>query len=278
MSLPELLAGRLRVPAIAAPMFLISGPDLVVEVCRFGLVGTFPALNQRSSDGREISERLGQEPGAAPLGVNLIVHRSNMRLEADLRILVEQRVPLVITSLRTVSEVVDAVHSYGGLVFHDVVSRQHGEKAATAGADGIIAVFCGAGGHAGALNRFAIVAEIKSFFTGTFVLAGSVTTGAHIASARLMGADLAYPGTRFLVTSESLARPAYKQMITSSHAADIIYTDKLSGVPANWLRPSIAAADPAQLCQQLAAEYRYAMSLAASDPFLDLGETIGSQR
>lgn len=244
--LPERLAGRLTVPAITAPMFLASGPDLVIEVCRSGVVGTFPALNQRTSAGfrrwrTEIKERLERKPYIAPFGVNLIVHRSNVRLDTDLLVIVEEKVPLVITSLGAVSEVVDAVHSYGGLVFQDVISRRRAEKAAAAGADGIIAVGAGAGGHAGTLSPFALVGEIRSFFAGTIVLAGAVTTGAHIASAQLMGADLAYLGTRFLATHESLASDEHKQMVLSSRAADIVYTDELSGVHANFPRPSIAA-------------------------------------
>jgi nitronate monooxygenase len=252
--LPDQLAGRLSIPAIAAPMFLASGPDLVCEVCRSGVIGTFPALNQRTSDGLrrwvgEIKERLEPEPHAAPFGVNLIVHRSNPRLDADLQVIVDEKVPLVITSLGAVSDLVDAVHSYGGLVFHDVTSRRHAEKAAAARVDGIIGVGAGAGGHAGTMSPFALVNEIRSFFGGTVVLAGAVTTGAHIAAARLLGADLAYLGTRFLATHESLASDEHKQMIVSSRAADIVYTDTLSGVHANFLRPSITAAglDPESL-------------------------------
>lgn len=254
MTIPRALAGRLRVPAIAAPMFLTSGPDLVVEVCRAGLLGTFPALNQRTTDGfagwiREISERLSDFPHAAPFGVNLIVHRSNPRMSADLDVVVEHRVPLIITSLGAIRDVVEAVHSYGGLVFHDVVTRRHAEKAAEAGVDGIIAVCAGAGGHAGTLSPFALVAEIGSFFNGAIVLAGSISNGRQIAAARMMGADLAYLGTRFIATRESMAALAYKEMIVSSTTSDIMYTDKLSGVHANFMRPSIVAAgfDPEDL-------------------------------
>lgn len=253
MPLPSRLTG-LRLPAIAAPMFLASGPDLVVEVCRSGLVGTFPALNQRTTAGlaawlEEIEARLAGRPGAAPHGVNLIVHSSNPRLAADLETVVAHRVPLVITSLGTVAEVVRAVQSYGGLVFHDVTNRRHAEKAAEAGVDGIVAVCAGAGGHAGTLSPFALVPEIRAVFAGPIALAGALSTGAHIAAARALGADLAWLGTRFLATAESLAPPAQKAMTVAATAADIVYTPAVSGVPASFLRQSLEAAglDPATL-------------------------------
>ena len=222
MTLPKAFEG-LRLPAIAAPMFLTSGPDLVVEVCRSGVVGTFPALNQRSTDGfvawlEEIATRLEAFDSPAPYGVNLIVHRSNPRLRADLEEVVRHRVPLVITSLGAVADVVDAVHSYGGLVFHDVISRRHAEKAAEAGVDGIIAVAAGAGGHAGQISPFALVSEIRSVFGGAIALSGAMSTGAHIAAARAMGADLAYIGSPFIATEEANAQPDYKQMIVDSTA------------------------------------------------------------
>lgn len=252
MPLPTAFEGRLKLPAIVSPMFLVSGPDLVVACCRAGLVGTFPALNQRSSEGYEawldtIEGALG--PSDAPYGVNLIVHGSNKRLTADLETTVRRKVPLVITSLGAVKEVVDAVHSYGGLVFHDVINRRHAEKAAEAGVDGIIAVCAGAGGHGGLLSPFALVPEIRSFFGGTIVLAGAISTGAQIAAARLIGADLAYMGTRFIATTESMAKDAFKEMIVASSASDILYTSAISGVNANFLAPSIIAAglDPKNL-------------------------------
>lgn len=254
MPLPDSLTSRLAVPAIAAPMFLTSGPDLVVGACAAGVVGTFPALNQRSSDGlrdwlREIRARLDGRDGAAPFGVNLIVHRSNPRLEADLRICIEEKVPIIITSLGAVAELVERVHAYGGLVFHDVINLRHARKAAEAGVDGIIGVAAGAGGHAGTLSPFALVAEIRRFFPRTIILAGAINTGAQIAAARMMGADLAYLGTRFLTTRESLAQPGFKRMVLDSDASDIVYTPKISGVNANFLRPSIRAAglDPEAL-------------------------------
>jgi nitronate monooxygenase len=247
MPIPEALRGRLRLPAVAAPMFLTSGPDLVVECCRAGVLAAFPALNQRSTEGfvawmEEIAARLGPEPQAAPWGVNLIVHRSNPRLDADLAAVVAHRVPVVITSLGAVRDLVAAVHGYGGLVFHDVISRRHAEKAAEAGVDGIIAVCAGAGGHAGALSPFALVAEIRQVFAGTILLAGALSTGAHILAAQALGADLAYLGTRFIATREAQVPEAQKRMLLASRAADIVYTPAVSGVPANFLRPSLAAA------------------------------------
>jgi nitronate monooxygenase len=252
--LPTTLAGRLRLPAIASPMFLVSGPDLVVETCKAGILGTFPALNQRTSEGyeawlSEIEGRLADVPDAAPYGVNLIVHRSNPRLEADLAITAKHKVPLVITSLGAVPDLVKAVHDYGGLVFHDVISLRHAQKAAEAGVDGIIAVAAGAGGHAGTMSPFALVSEIRRFFAGTIVLAGAISNGAQIAAAQLMGADLAYLGTRFIATAESMADPEYKAMLLRSQAADILYTPAISGVNANFMRESIQAAglDPDNL-------------------------------
>ncbi len=251
MPLPAAFEGRLAVPAIAAPMFLVSGPDLVVEACRSGVLGSFPALNQRTTEGFEdwlveIEGRLDgvnqtDGRGPAPYGVNLIVHKSNPRVQADLEICVKHRVPLVITSLGAVKEVVDAVHSYGGLVFHDVINTRHARKAAEAGVDGIICVCAGAGGHGGLLSPFAIVPEVRSFFGGTIVLSGAISTGAQVAAARALGADLAYLGTRFIATKESLAPEAYKQMILAATAGDIVYTPNVSGVNANFLRPSMEA-------------------------------------
>ncbi len=245
MTLPAAFAGRLSIPVVVSPMFLCSGPDLVVECCRAGVVGTFPTLNQRSSEGydawlAEIEDRLDGQ--GAPFGINLIVHNSNSRVAADLEITVKHRVPLVITSLGAVKDVVDAVHSYGGLVFHDVINRRHAEKAAEAGVDGIIAVSAGAGGHAGTMSPFALVSEIRSFFSGTIIAAGAISTGAHVLAARAMGADLAYMGTRFIATRESMAKEDFKQMICNSRASDIMYTSAISGVNANFLRPSIVAA------------------------------------
>ena len=244
MSLPALLDQRLRLPVVAAPMFLISNPQLVLACCRNGVVGSFPALNQRDSSGfkawlEEIEAGLAILDNPAPYAVNLIVHNGNPRLQVDLAICIEHKVPIVITSLGAVKEVVDAVHSYGGLVFHDVTTRRHAEKAAEAGVDGLIAVAAGAGGHAGTWSPFALVAEIRQFFDKTILLAGCINHGREILAAQVLGADLAYIGTRFISTQESHAPDAYKEMLLASHAADIIHTPAVSGVPASFMRQSL---------------------------------------
>lgn len=243
---------RLSLPVVAAPLFLISNPELVTACCTSGIVGTFPALNQRSSEGfeawlvqiKKTLEAFEAETGqpAAPFGVNLIVHPTNARLEADLKLCIKHRVPLIITSLGAVSEVVDAVHSYGGLVFHDVIKKRHAEKAAGAGVDGLILVSAGAGGHGGTQNPMSLIAEVRSFFDKTILLAGCISSGRDVASALQMGADLAYMGTRFINTEESLAPPAYRQMIIDAGASDIVYTAAVSGVPANFMAKSLQAA------------------------------------
>ena len=243
MTIPAALAGKLAIPAIVAPMFLISGPDLVVECCNAGLLGTFPSLNQRTTDGfvawlDQIENRLA--PDAAPYGVNLIVHRTNARVQDDLKIIVDRKVPVVITSLGAVAEVVDAVHSYGGIVFHDVISIRHAEKAITAGVDGLIAVSAGAGGHAGTISPFALTGEIRSIFDGAVVLSGALSTGRHIHAAEMMGADYGYFGSLFIPAAESLASPEQKQMMVTARAGDIVYTDKVTGVGANFMRQSLA--------------------------------------
>ena len=240
---------ELNLPIIAAPMFLISGPELVIEACKKGIVGTFPALNQRTSEGfeewlikikselDEFEKSTGKKP--APFGVNLIVHPTNPRLEDDLKLCVKHQVPIIITSLGAVSQVVDAIHSYNGLVFHDVIKKRHAEKAAAAGVDGLILVSAGAGGHAGTINPMTLVAEIKKFFTKTIILSGCISTGRDVASAMQMGADLAYMGTRFINTSESNAPEAYRQMIMDAGASDVTYTAAISGVHANFLSQSL---------------------------------------
>lgn len=244
MSLPALLEQRLRLPVVAAPMFLISNPQLVLACCRNGVVGSFPALNQRDSSGfkawlEEIEAGLAVLDNPAPYAVNLIVHASNPRLQADLAICIEHRVPIVITSLGAAKEVVDAVHGYGGLVFHDVTTRRHAEKAAEAGVDGLIAVAAGAGGHAGTWSPFALIAEIRQFFDKTLLLAGCLNRGHEILAAQLLGADLAYMGTHFIASDESQAPDAYKQMLLDAKAADIIHTAAVSGVPASFMRQSL---------------------------------------
>lgn len=242
---------NLSLPVIAAPMFLISGPKLVIECCKNGIIGTFPALNQRTTEGFEkwiieIKSALDlfeKETGkkAAPFGVNLIVHQTNPRVKADLKICIKHKVPIIITSLGAVPQLVGAIHSYGGLVFHDVIKKRHAEKAAEAGVDGLILVCAGAGGHAGTLNPMPFVAEIKKFFHKTILLSGCISNGKDIASALQMGADIAYMGTRFINTKESKAPEDYRKMIIESDANDIVYTAAISGVSANFLRPSLEA-------------------------------------
>lgn len=247
MSLSKIFENKLALPVVVAPMFLISGPEIVIECCKNGLVGTFPALNQRTTEGFEewliqIETELAKAENPAPYGVNLIVHKTNPRVQADLEVIVKHKVPIVITSLGAVSELVDAVHSYGGLVFHDVINRRHAEKAAEAGVDGLILVCAGAGGHAGTLHPMAFVNEVKSFYKGTILLSGCMSTGNDIASAMQIGADIAYMGTRFINTKESRAPKEYQEMIVESNVADIVYTAAVSGVNANFMKPSLEQA------------------------------------
>jgi len=244
MPLPKQLDGRLRLPVVAAPMFLVSGFELVVATCKAGLLGTFPALNLRTTEEFEtqiLKLKDALEDGDAPFGVNLIVHRSNPRAQPDLEVCVRHQVPLVITSLGAVSELVDAVHGYGGMVFHDVTNLRHARKAIGAGVDGIIAVAGGAGGHAGLIHPFALIDEIRQHFDGTILLAGCISSGRHVAAAIAAGADLTYMGTRFIPTTESAAQEEYKQMVIDAEAADIVYTSAVSGINANFIRQSLVA-------------------------------------
>lgn len=260
MSLPAALDGKLRLPLIGAPMFLVSHPDLVVAQCTSGIVGSFPALNARPqalldewlTDIRQrIAAYSEQHPGesVAPFAVNQIVHASNTRLKEDMQTCVKHEVPIVITSLRPPGEVVEAVHSYGGLVFHDVISLRHARKAMQQGVDGIIAVCSGAGGHAGRISPFALLREIRKEFDGTLILSGAISTGGDVLAARAMGADLAYAGTRFIATREAHAADEYKQMIVDSGADDIVYTSLFSGVHGSYLKASVrnAGMDPDNL-------------------------------
>lgn len=272
--LPADFEGRLRIPAIAAPMFLISGPDLVVSCCRNGVIGSFPALNQRTSERLadwldEIAGRLGEggAAAAAPFAVNLVVHRSNPRLDRDLALVIDRKVPVVITSLGLNRDLIKAVQGYGGLVFHDVTTLAFAAKAAEAGVDGLIAVSVGAGGHAGLLNPFAMLAEIRRIFDGTLILGGALSDGAQIAAALLAGADMAYLGTRFMATRESMAPEALQQMLMAASAVDIVYTPAISGVPGNFLRPSILAAgrDPDDLSRPAALDFGTAEARAWRD-------------
>ena len=245
MTLPALLQDRLSLPLIASPMFIVSQPKLVIAQCKAGIVGAFPSLNARPSGvfedwlqllNRELTDQ------DAPFAVNLIVHKTNARLEEDLALCVKYRVPIVITSLGARADVNEAVHSYGGIVLHDVINNMFARKAVDKGADGLIAVAAGAGGHAGILSPFALVEEIRAWFDGPLVLSGAIATGRSIAAAKMMGADLAYMGSAFIATEEANADLEYKQMIVDSSADDIIYSDYFTGVLGNYLRPSITAA------------------------------------
>jgi nitronate monooxygenase len=260
MPLPESLLDSLRLPLIGAPMFIVSCPELVIAQCQAGIVGAFPALNARPQERldewiRQVKYALVDYAAAhprekvAPFAVNQIVHASNTRLAADLEVCVRHEVPIVITSLRPPAEVVEAVHGYGGLVFHDVISMRHARKAIEQGVDGIIAVTAGAGGHAGPLNPFALTKEIRREFDGVLILSGAMSSGADLLAARAMGADLAYMGTRFIAAAEANAVPEYKQMIVESTAADVVYTPYFTGVPGSYLRGSIVRAgiDPGAL-------------------------------
>lgn len=241
----QTLTQHLKLPVIVAPMFLVSGPELVLACCQSGLIGSFPALNQRSSQGYEqwLQQLQSQlKPGDAPFAVNLIVHKTNPRLTADLELTVKYKVPLVITSLGAASEVVEAVHSYGGLVFHDVTNVRFAEKALQANVDGLIAVSAGAGGHAGTYHPFAFISELKAMTDKPIIASGCISNGASILAAQASGAELAYMGTRFIAAQESLASDAYRDMLVHSSARDIVYTPKISGVHANFLQPSLTAA------------------------------------
>jgi nitronate monooxygenase len=242
VAIPASLKKGLTLPVIASPMFLVSGPDLVVEACNAGVIGTFPSLNQRTTEGyrewvRDIKSRL--KPEAAAFGVNHIVHPTNPRLMADMMVSVEEQVPLIITSLGAVRDVVEAVHGYGGVVFHDIANIRHARKAAEAGVDGLILVAAGAGGHAGIINPFALINEVRSFYDGTIILAGAISTGQDVAAALMMGADFAYMGTRFINTTEAMASDGYKQMIVDSGSTDIVHTPAVSGIPANFMSKSL---------------------------------------
>ena len=271
MALPKLLEGRLRVPLIGAPMFIISGPELVIAQCKAGIVGSFPALNARPQPVlgewlKRIKDELGEYAEAnpdepvAPYAVNQIVHASNIRLREDMETCVEHQVPIIITSLRPPEDVVKAVHSYGGLVFHDVISLRHARKAISQGVDGIIAVCAGAGGHAGPLSPFALVKEIRNEFDGALILSGAITSGMDVLAARAMGADLAYSGTRFIACEEANAVPEYKEMIVASGASDIVYSSLFTGIHGSYLKGSIAKAgmDPDNLPEGSKADMDFA--------------------
>jgi len=247
MPLPSILEGKLRLPVIAAPMFLVSGPELVIESCKAGVLGTVPAANARPASEfsawlDRIEAALADASKAAPYGVNISVHRTNERFDEDMEIIVRHKVPVVITILGKPDKVVQAVHAYGGIVLHDAVTERHARNAMAAGVDGIIALAGGAGGHTGWQNPFSLVREIRRFWDGCLILAGAISDGYAIRAAEVLGADLAYMGTRFSATVESLAPPEYKRMMVDSSAADILLTDRLTGINANYMRASLEAA------------------------------------
>lgn len=262
MNPPLALHAQTRLPVIGAPMFLVSGPDLVVAQCAAGIIGTFPSLNARPQEqlhdwltrielGLAAKRQAAPDATIAPYGVNLIVHPSNPRWQGDLAICAERRVPLIITSLHAPEAVVAAAHGYGGLVFHDVTNVRHAKRALDAGVDGLILVAAGAGGHAGQLSPFALVNEIRAFYDGPLALSGCISHGKDILAAQVLGCDFAYMGTRFIATRESLAGDAYREMVLQAQAADVTYTPYFSGVPANYLSASIQAAglDPLELAR-----------------------------
>jgi nitronate monooxygenase len=253
MPLPKILQNNLSIPVIGAPLFLVSGPELVIAQCKAGIVGSFPALNARPQHILDewlirIKEELAAakvenpERPIAPYAVNQICHGSNDRLMADMESCVKHEVPIIITSLRPPEEIVTAAHSYGGLVYHDVISVKHARKAAEQGVDGLILVCAGAGGHAGTLSPFALVREVREFFEGTIILSGSISSGSAVASSLALGADLAYMGTRFIATEEANAEQDYKDMLIESVADDIIYSSLFTGVHGNYLKGSVVNA------------------------------------
>ncbi|MGC3987506.1 MAG: nitronate monooxygenase family protein [Pseudorhodoferax sp.] len=257
MSLPPILSERLRLPVVASPLFIISNPDLVIAQCKAGIVGSFPALNARPAEQLEVwlerittelaeYDRLHPEAPSAPFAVNQIVHRSNDRLAHDMAVCARFKVPIVITSLGARTEINDAVHAWGGIMLHDVIDNAFAHKAIDKGADGLIAVAAGAGGHAGFQSPFALVQEIREWFDGPLLLSGAIASGRAILAAQTLGADLAYIGSAFIATQEANAVAGYKQMIVDSSAQDIVHTNLITGVHGNYLKPSIrnAGMDP----------------------------------
>ena len=260
MPLPKILQDNLAIPVIGSPLFLVSGPELVIAQCKAGIVGSFPALNARPQNvldewliriKEELAEAKAENPDLpiAPYAVNQICHASNDRLMGDMELCVKHEVPIIITSLRPPEEIVAAAHSYGGLVYHDVISVRHAKKAAEQGVDGLILVCAGAGGHAGTLSPFALVREVREFFDGTIILSGSISSGSAVASSLALGADLAYLGTRFIATEEANADQGYKDMLIDSVADDIVYSSLFTGVHGNYLKGSVenAGLDPNNL-------------------------------
>jgi nitronate monooxygenase len=263
LSIPKILQNKLSLPVISAPLFIISGPELVIAQCKAGIVGSFPALNARPQSllgewlttiKTELANYQSANPKTivSPYAVNLIVHKSNDRLEDDVNTCIEFEVPIIVTSLRALDPaLVDRIHAYGGIIFHDVINVRHAQKAIEAGVDGLVLVCAGAGGHAGTLSPFALVSEIKQFFMGPIALSGSIANGAAILSAQALGADFAYIGTRFIASKEANAEQEYKNMLVESSAKDIVYSSLFTGVHGNYLKPSISKAglDPDNLAE-----------------------------
>jgi nitronate monooxygenase len=260
LPIPNHIKDNLSIPVIGSPLFIISGPELVIAQCKSGIIGSFPALNARPQHvledwivriKTELAEYKAENPDAkvAPFAVNQICHGSNDRLAEDMATCVKHEVPIIITSLRPPAELVEAAHSYGGLVYHDVINVRHAKKAVEQGVDGLILVCAGAGGHAGALSPFALLREVKEWFDGTVILSGAIGDGHAVAASLALGADFAYMGTRFIATQEANADPEYKKMLEESAAADIVYSSLFTGVHGNYLKPSISNAgmDPDNL-------------------------------
>jgi nitronate monooxygenase len=260
LPIPNHIKDNLSIPVIGSPLFIISGPELVIAQCKAGIIGSFPALNARPQHvleewivriKTELAEYKAENPDAkvAPFAVNQICHGSNDRLAEDMATCVKHEVPIIITSLRPPAELVEAAHSYGGLVYHDVINVRHAKKAVEQGVDGLILVCAGAGGHAGALSPFALLREVKEWFDGTVILSGAIGDGHAVAASLALGADFAYMGTRFIATQEANADPEYKKMLEESAAADIVYSSLFTGVHGNYLKPSISNAgmDPDNL-------------------------------
>ena len=292
MALPEILKSKLRIPVVGAPLFIVSHPALVLAQCKAGIVGSFPALNARPEAQldewlAEITEALREhdekhpDRPAAPFAVNQIVHRSNKRLEHDLMMCVKYKVPIVISSLGAVPEVNEAIHSYGGIVLHDIINNRHANSAIRKGADGLIAVAAGAGGHAGPLSPFALVQEIREWFDGPLLLSGAISTGRAVLAAQAMGADLAYIGSPFIATDEARAVDDYKQMIVGSTSSDIVYSNYFTGIHGNYLKPSIrkAGMDPDHLPEADPSKMDFAAASTGAKAWKDIwgcGQGIAS--
>ncbi|MCM2291544.1 nitronate monooxygenase family protein [Allorhizobium sp. BGMRC 0089] len=291
MTVPAILSERLRLPVIGSPLFIISHPALVLAQCKAGIIGAFPALNARPESQldewlAEITEELARHDRAnpqrpsAPFAVNQIVHTSNKRLEHDLGLCVKYKVPVVISSLGAVPEVNAAIHSYGGIVLHDVINNRHAHSAINKGADGLIAVAAGAGGHAGTLSPFALIQEIREWFDGPLLLSGSIATGSAILAAQAAGADMAYIGSLFIATEEARASDAYKQALVEANAADIVYSNYFTGVHGNYLKPSIRAAgmDPDHLPEADPSKMNFESATSGAKAWKDIwgcGQGIG---